>query len=67
MDHLNFTDSDPEQHATDADVEWKCQFDAWTSRFRARQVALKAAAAGPAPYVVLASIGVLFGLGSSMT
>jgi len=63
MDHLNFTDSDPEQYATDDDVEWKCKFDAWISRLRARQVALKVAAAGPAPYVVLTSIGVLFGFG----
>ena len=63
MDHLNFTESDPGQRATDADVEWKCQFDAWTSRLRARQVAFKAAVAGPAPYVVLISIGVLLGFG----
>ena len=63
MDHLNFTDSDPEQHATDGDVEWKRKFDAWNSRLRARQVALKAAAAGPAPYVVQVSLGVLFAFG----
>ena len=63
MNHLNFTDSDPRQGATDADVEWKCEFDAWTSRLRARQVALRAAAVGPAPYVVLISVMVLFGLG----
>ena len=63
MNHLNFTDSDPRQVATDADVEWKCEFDAWTSRLRARQMALKSAAAGPAPYVVLISVGVLLGLG----
>ena len=63
MDDFNFTDSDPRQVATDADVEWKCEFDAWTSRLRARQVALRAAAVGPAPYVVLISVMVLFGLG----
>ena len=63
MNHLNFTDSDPRQGATDADVEWKCEFDAWTSRLRARQVALKAAAVGPAPYVVLISVMVLLGFG----
>ena len=63
MDDFNFTNANRGQHATDDDVEWKCKYDAWTSRLRARQVALKAAAAGPAPYVVLASILVLFGFG----
>ncbi len=64
MDDFNFTSANRGQHATDDDVDWKCKFDAWTSRLRARQVALKAAAAGPAPYVVLASFGVLLGFGS---
>ena len=59
MDDFNFTNANRGQQATDDDAEWKCQFDAWTSRLRARQVALKVAAAGPAPYVVLASIWVL--------
>ena len=39
MDDFNFTNANRGQQATDDDVEWKCQFDAWTSRLRARQVA----------------------------
>ncbi len=63
MDHFNFIDADPRPHATDDEVERKYKFEVWVNRHCARQEALKAAAAGPAPYVVLISFLVLFGLG----
>ena len=57
MNHLNSIEAESDQRAKDVDVEWKCKFDVWVSRYRARKAALPTAAAGPAPYVALVSVG----------